>query len=570
MLYYIVKGRYTSKQCVDIVAEKVNEGVREMNRPLNLHSSKYPELCVDIQKYHMNDGRIRVIGTAIRAEDEAEYPDIAPYKTKPVSRKRINSAITEAIAVVESRYYEHYGEGELTEAAFRAAFQSVEEAVANGLCLKPTWDSASTNNDVIRFFKRNTLPLLIPKLVSAQMLLDEDRVDLQTEMTSICARHGSESELAAQENANKRLVQAEIVLSHMRDHDARIPGVRLTSSEFAARAYRKEQIKMLPIPVLVCFYHKLLDLVEKEPKKVFFAILVVFNCRPAEAAGTKPSDIAWHDSFCSVRIEHQEINGRLSTKMKNAYSKRLLIVCYWGMLLLLRCCELIGDNYPSDDDAMNDAVECAAWVKRLLVECGATEVQLKELGSELTNEDLDDSSVYDPKKAEETTRDKTTKIGCYVLRRCAATIMRVYMGLTLYETDRLLGHIPHGSGKNKASTLSHPDLNSPETQRRIAAKMERYVFDPAYSLNPKYSPIMTAGKESIPLLAGYSEVVVENNEESDLWVEIDLSATEAGDPLSLTLPERDCGALSSSSVPVSYDGVNRTVFVEVSEDVKER
>lgn len=534
-----------------------------MNRELNLHRSRYPELCVDIREHHLKDGRVRVTGTAIRVADATEYPDIAPYQTKPVSCKRINSAIAEAIDVVACRYYETYGEGELTVEAFQKAFGTVEEAVKNGLCLKPSWDSPSTNLDVIRFFRRNTLPMLRQKLVSGRMFLEEDQRELQEEMTKICARHGSESNLAAQENANKRLMQAEIVLSHMRDVDTRIPEVKFWSPDFSARAHRDEQIKMLPIPVLLRFYKALLTLVESAPKKVFFAVLVVFNCRPAEAAGTKPSDIEWHDNYCCVRIEHQEIDGKLSAKLKNKWSKRRLIVPYWGRQLLELCCKLIGEDYPADETAMNDAVKCAAWVKQLLIKCGATEAQLKEIGEDIPDEEMDDDSVYNPQRAEETMRDKETKLGCYVLRRCAATIMRVFMGLSLYETDRLLGHIPHGSGKNTVSKLAHPDLNAPETQRRIAEKMERYVFDPAYSHNPKYVPITTAGKDSIPLSVAYPQVRIENNEDSDVWIIIDFSSAEAGDSLSIILPSRDCSELTSSSVPISYEGVNRTVFVEM-------
>lgn len=532
---------------------------------LNLHRSRYPELCVDIKEHRLKDGRVRITAAAIRAEDEAEYTDIAPYTTKPVSRKRINSAIAEAISIIEARFFESCGGEKLTEEAVNAAFKEVKTAVENGLHLKPSWKAPRTNGNAMLFFERNTLSLLMPLLLSEHVLLDEDIEALREQMVAICSQHGSANMMIARENAMKHLEEAEIILAHMIDHDARIPDVKLISPDYSARAYREEQKKMLPLPVLQRFYRTLYAWVVKEPKKVFFAVLVIFNLRPAEAAGTKPSDIEWHDSFCGARIEHQEIDGKQSARMKNEYSRRRIIIPFWGMKLLQRCCELIGADYPSDDRAMNDAVVCAAWVKQLLIECGATEAQIAEIGSEMSDEDMDDTSVYSLKNPEESTRDKAAKIGCYVLRRCAATIMRVYMGLTLYETDHLLGHIPHGSGKDKASILSHPDLNSPETQRRIAEKMERYVYDPAYSRNPKYAPITTAGRDSIPLPVGYSQVVVENNEKTDLFLEIDLSALEAGDLLALVLPEANCGELASSSVPSSYEGVNRTVFVEMPE-----
>lgn len=463
---------------------------------------------------------------------------------------------------MEARFFESYGGEKLTEKAIVSAFNEVKTAVENGLRLKSSWKSPRTNRNAILFLARNTLSLLIPLLLSDHIILEEDIKALMDQIVTICFRHGSANMMLAQENAVKHLEEAELVLAHMREHDARIPEIRLTSSDFSARAYRNEQTKMLPLPVLRRFYNALLSLVESAPKEVFFAVLVVYNSRPAEAAGTKPSDIEWHDNYCCVRIEHQEIDGKLSTRLKNSFSMRRLIVPWWGRQLLWRCCELIRDDYPADDKAMNNAVECARWVKQLLLECGASEVQIAEIGSEMSDEDIDDTSVYSPKNPEKTTQDRSAKIGCYVLRRCATTIMRVFMGLTLYETDRLLGHVPHTSGKNKASTLANPDLNAPETQRKIAEKMERFVFDSAISLNPRYAPITTAGKDSIPLPVGYPQVVVENNDKTYLVLEIDLLALEAGDLLALILPEANCGELASSSVPIRYEGVDRTIFVD--------
>lgn len=537
-----------------------------MIHKLNLRRSRYIELCVDIKERFLKDGRVRITATAISAEDVTEFENIASYVSKPVSLKRINSAIAEAIAVIESRYYDIYGEGELNEAAFCKAFDHVADDVNNGMHLMPDWDSASTNNDVIRFFRRNTLKLLIQVIVKTRLFLEEDRDALYTEMTKICARHGSRSELAAQENASKRLKQAEIVLSHMRLYDARIPDIKLTSPEFIARARRDEQVKMLPIHVLRRFYRLLYSYVATDPKKVFFAVLVIFNCRPAEASGAKPSDIEWYDDFCCARINHKEINWTLSNKLKNSYSKRRIIIAYWGMHLLKQCCVSIGEDYPKDDKAMNNSVECAAWVKHLLIESGATEAQLKEISSDITNDDMDDSSVYDPKRTEDTARDKSAKIGCYVLRRCATTIMRVNMGLTLYETDRLLGHIPHGSGRNKANKLSNPDLNSPEVQRKIAAKMERFVYDLDYSRHPKYAPITTDGREAIPLMTGYAEVCIENNEKTGFWADIDMEAFEMGDSLAVIFPPSSDNQFFSSSVPISYENIDRTIFVETPEE----
>lgn len=399
-----------------------------MIRPLILQATKFPSLVVDIQTRTVRDGRIRITGTAICAEDQAAYPDIARYETKPVSPKRINSAIREAITEIEARYRDIYLKPTLSETDIRTACASVAAKVEDGMHLRPTWRGASTNKQVILFFQRNTLELVIPYLLSDRMLLDEDRQALLEKMTQICADNGSASLEAARENAVKRLEQADLILLHMRDCDALIPELSFTPAGFGEHAYRPEKVKMLQIAVLLAFYAALHRLIRQYPKEVFFAVLAIYGFRPAEAAGVKPSDIMWFSNFCVVPVQFQEVKGKLSRRLKNEYSARLVTISLWGMRILKECCDLIGDDYPKDDTAMNSSPACAEWVKARLIEAGASEALLVDIAKDIPAEDMDDSST-DQKYPDKAGADRDAKVGCYVLRRCFATIGRVYMGV---------------------------------------------------------------------------------------------------------------------------------------------
>lgn len=536
-----------------------------MLRQLNLQHTKYPSLVVDIQSRAVQDGRIRITGTAICAENQAAYPDIARYETKPVSPKRINSAIREAITEIEARYRDIYLKPTLTGADIRTAFASVADKVANGMHLRPTWRGASTNKQVILFFQRNTLELVIPYLLSDRMLLDEDRQALLEKMTQICFDNGSTSLEAARENAVKRLEQADLILLHMRDCDVLIPELSFAPAGFGEHAYRPEKVKMLPITVLLAFYAALRRLIRQYPKEVFFAVLAIYGFRPAEAAGVKPSGIMWFSNFCVVPVQFQEVRGKLSSHLKNNYSTRLVTVSLWGMRILKECCSLIGDDYPKDDTAMNSSPACAEWVKARLIEAGASEALLADIANDIPAEDMDDSSI-DRKDPDKAGADRDAKVGCYVLRRCFATIGRVYMGFSLFEIDRLLGHIPHGSGKDNARKLINPDMNSPETQAKIAAKMERFVFDPELSLNPAIIPYTTKGRDEIPIHVPYAAFKMENNEDSEIELEVDLTCCEPGEALTLLFEKDTARDLHVSSAPVSFEDVSRTVFCDVLKD----
>lgn len=533
-----------------------------MYRPLNLNSTKYPQLAVDIQTRSIRDGRIRITGTAICTEDQTAFQDLAPYETKPVSPKRKNSAISEAISEIEARYRDTYMRPTLTEMDIRAAFASVAAKVADGMHLRPTWRSASTNKQVIQFFQRNTLELVIPYLLSDRMLLDEDRQALLEKMTQICADNGSANLEAARENAVKRLEQADLILMHMRDCDALIPELSFVPAGFCEHAYRPEKVKMVPIAVLLSFYAALRRLIRQYPKEVFFAILAVYGFRPAEAAGVKPSDIMWFSNYCVVPVRFQEVRGKLSSHLKNEYSARLVTISLWGMRILKECCDLIGDNYPKDDTAMNSSPACGEWVKARLIEAGASVALLFDIARDIPAEDMDDSST-DKKNSEKAREDCDAKIGCYVLRRCFATIGRVYLGFSLYEIDRLLGHIPHGSGKDTARKLTNPDMNSPETQARIAAKMERFIFNPELSLNPAIIPYSSKSRDEIPVHVPYAQFAVENDEDSDIEFEVDLTCCEPGEALTLIFDNNTASELAASSTPISFEDISRTVFCDM-------
>lgn len=530
-----------------------------MERQLNLHRSRYPTLVVDIQINELSDGRLRVLGRAINPEDNTEYAEINAFRTSPVQNNRKNSAITEAKETLERRFYEVYRNGLLDEQAIRDAFQKVKEGVESGEWLRPSWKSASTNKSVMLYFERNTLEIIIPYLINNRMFLDSDRNEIYQQIYEKCYRSCGNRVDAAHEAAVKNLKNADIVLAHMRDVDDRIPNISLTPEGFCPREHRNEQVKMLPYAVLTKFYQALTDLVKTNPRLAFFGILVVYGMRPAEAAGCTPADIMWSESYCVVQLRFKELDGKLSSRLKNKYSVRPVIISYWGTCLLCSCSELIGDSYPKNGDAMNISSECAQEIKRMLLDAGAAEAVLKSLAEDLTDEDLDDTS----KLPEESRSDYAKKIGCYVLRRCYTTIARSMMGLSLYETDRLLGHIPVGAN-GKQSKRTGADLNSPETQSRIAERMERYVFLPDYSLNPAYKPYSTSSNTRFSIIE-YSEYNFVNDSDSSVTLELNLETSEAGEDIKFYMPVQPENALTAISIFKDWKGVSRTVIANSSQ-----
>lgn len=522
--------------------------------------TKYPGLIVDTTIKELKDGRLRVTGKGINPESEVEYKEIPPYTTRPVSPKRLASAKAEVVSVLEESYFNTFSAHNLGEKAAEQAFYRVVQDVENGLRLKSAWKARSTNDNVIKYFDRNIKRLVFPYLNSGNAEFSEtDRELVKSKLFDICMKSSGNREDVAKEMLAKHLAEADVILAHLCDYDQSLPLIRLSSGEQVQRAWRKEQVKMLPLHVLYKFYGMLWDWAEREPRKVFFAVLVIFGLRPAEAAGCKPESIIWFDTFCVVYIQQMEVDGVIVYRLKNKYSFRPVVISYWGMKLLEICCVAIGEDYPRDIRPMNSATECADWVKNLLFQAGAQEKDIREIASDLSNEDLDPQSIPRQHRIEEATKDKEVKIACYVLRRCACTIMRSEMGLSLYETDRLLGHIPVGLNGKKEAKTANVDFNSPEEQARVAMKMERFVFDERFTLNPGYNPYSMQEGDRQELIE-YSEYEILNGTNEDLEISLNIEASEASEIICIQMAGNCEQDLSTISTPKTWEGKTRSVI----------
>ena len=522
-----------------------------------LEPTSIPALCAEIRIKELKDDCIRVVATAYRAEDETRIDEIGTVAGRKTSRKRKQHAINAAIQELEDRYVQVYGIQPLDKRGFLAAFDALEEAVTEqGLRLRSSWKSPQTNSKILTYTEKNIFPLIYPYLgPNSQLFLETDRQEIEDKLIQDYMQKNGGTKERARAKIRDRLDQADCVLANMRDFDHRIPLLHLCPQTPRDRVPSPEQAKDLPRKLLMLFYRRLRELVDSLPYFVFFAVMVIFGLRPAEAAARKPNEIVWHDTYCTLEVTSQERNGKCDKKLKNEYSRRIIIISYWGMCLLRMCCDRIGDDYPRDDVAMNSAVENAQRVKEMLIECGLESETMQQLSDEITEDDLDD----DTPKGEDPNKMKQIKIACYILRRIFASILRNEMGMSMYITDRLLGHVSKGIGRNSMSKYQRPDLNSPDTQRAVAEAMERYIFDKRYSLNPACRPYKLSECDNISMIA-FSEYVIENDTDTAQVRLLNLEAAEPGDRIEVLLEDGMVHHLTAISTPKSWENVNRTVI----------
>ena len=126
----------------------------------------------------------------------------------------------------------------------------------------------------------------------------------------------------------------------------------------------------------------------------------------------------------------------------------------------------------------------------------------------------------------------------YILRRDWASRARNICGYTSLEVDLQLGHAV------SAPNHKRPNLKLSAEQEKLAAKAERYVYNPAETKNPEHSPIQLEVdvRKQIPT---YRAVKYSNNSDKPMLVTLSFSALENADAVQLTIP---CGAMRKTVV----------------------
>ncbi|MBR0194825.1 MAG: hypothetical protein IJQ32_01070 [Paludibacteraceae bacterium] len=498
----------------------------------------------------------------IRADKATEITEVGFVDSKRYGAEMRSYAIGNAIDKAVKRYEQLFGRGPAATAedmdqALKALKYALAQPKPHGLI--SSW-SPQTTNVAIKYFERNVLPKIRAFAdVTNHKFCMADRDDIESKLIEETMQRNGQDHDRAVESVSNHLRDADIIYAHMRDKNSNLPAIRLSRTLAPAAASRQEQVKHLPREVLSKLYESIAEMAAKDPKFALFAVLVVFGLRPAEAAAVKPHDISFYDAeeYCMVTVECQERAGKIDRRLKNKHSYRHVLCPKWGYTVLLECCNRIGEDYPHDDAVMNRAQDCAARVKNLLVQCGAGASDLDKLAESIEDDDLDLEDTRDKAKAL-----RSDKVACYVLRRIFAGIMRHEMGLSLLETDRMLGHVPSDRGKmTKAHSI---DMTNPDVQRDIVRRMERYIFLPheQYSNNPAISAYQISEGDGMRDIIPYSEVRIANTTGADVTVEINISAAEAGELVEIILPSgaKQLTKLSALSTPKSWRGIDRMVI----------
>ena len=519
---------------------------------------------IEVLSLPSDPDKVRAYATVTDAEGTV-VPQFGTFASRPQLYKNRKIAVNEVRTKAEDRYQALYGGDPATAKDMRDAFDAIVDAVkAGSLRIYPSWKSPATNLKALTHFERHGLPFLEAFAnPNTQKFLPSDRDELFAALVVDSSSKNKNGEIGAKVLAEQRMNEYDAIYAHMRTQVQKLPVISLKPTSHSKPTPPPEQVKSLPRRVLMKFYSAVKKLVKTDPKFAFFTILVVFGLRPGEAAARKPDDIVFFDKFSVIFVKSSVEKGKIKQSLKNDFSLRPVVIPFWGRCHLKDCVDQIGDDYPKDDTPMNNASICAAKVKDLLISCGASEASLEEMASTLSLDEMDKEDIANRSKLFE------DKIACYVLRRVFATICRGVMGLSAYETDRLLGHKPVGPYGRKEPSSLHKDMNCFDAQEDIARRMERYVFDPECTLNPYHHPIELQEQDSVDLIP-FSAYQIVNRSEHDVVIGVNLEAAEMGETIRFDFPSTVERELNADSKAKEWMGQDRLVIGDTTHPRKAR
>ena len=510
-------------------------------------------LVVEIKASPRHDGSYTIVGHAIDRETDARIEDLAPIRRLVRSKSQIPAVRNQIIATMTRRYdalcHSNDPPSDIM-ADIQTALTQLQQEVAGGMRLTPRWAAESTNAAALKYFKRNTVKILTPYLRGEREFLSSDNAEIELAIAEIASKSSPNNNSPAEEQPSisttlsgattllvkRRMDEANVILARLEELIPHLPHFRLACSIEGGGAVLPEQRKSLPHDVFRTFIKKLESRIDTHPDLVFCAVHMVYGCRTGEAAARIPEDVTLYDDFATSLITSQEIDGVRHPRLKTPQSRRPIIISYWGRTILNRCTTLLPP-ITNSKAALVRKDDLGRFIKGLLLEAGAQEEDF-----DVAKKEMDTLSEHTDKSVPEVT--------AYILRRHFASVARHIMGLSLPIVDRLLGH---------PTIAKIKDMKSLDPQREIAAAMERYVFDPAISLNPACRPIvLTPGSEYS--LIPFNESIICNPTGQEIEIEVSIESAEAGEAVIMDIPaETDFSAETHNSV-VSWNGTDRLII----------
>lgn len=400
----------------------------------------------------------------------------------------------------------------------------------------PAW-ADSTRESTIKYL----LCSIVPRMDAiGSDISDEDMIMIRKELIDHAYHSGRRKKKkdgdfnqkdmdTAANSVDQYLYRAAILYRWVRKNhpEYEIPDVQFPDSVRSKRI-KTEQAKALPDDIRIRIY-TIFKRLAKAGVTLAYGAAMMYLCglRTAEAAAPLIGEIYLNPSgkFGYYLVAHQVRSGtRTRTKyLKRKASYRIVILSHEMVLFVLDRIDQLRTAGFTDDEINRTPLVSASDGDFIDSSDLSTFVMAALRAAGCNNEFLAAAAtlIYQEPDYDEDGKP-TMDLGAYILRRDWCSRVCNTCGLDPVTVDALIGH---ENPKSKGL-----DFTTPERQAEIARQLERYVFDPTDTLNPKFTPIVISMPANIDL-AGNMEYCI--TAEEDMELQIELLTLEPNDALHL-------------------------------------
>lgn len=436
-----------------------------------------------------------------------------------------------------------------TDHPFSDAYQSIPPHLRRQLC-PATWRAASTINQGLAYFENKILPMLD---ACGRNPSAEDLNDLIAKIKELCLNN---------KNSNKSALLAENkVYQHIMDFNRLYPRLLELAPEYdlpmielpmaQRNKYIQEELgKAIPEEVRIRFT-ALLERLLSNGLTMGGVIMMTALARTAEACAPKFGEIRIMGDYAVYGVIWQSDGKIRMADLKTENSYRMIILPKFAVDCLCQrmtylCTlgyteEAIRDMYvvtdKEDPEKMAVPSDLSEYLRELLVLAGYQNSAWKSVDL-LMNQEPD----YDEKQ------QISYDASAYILRRNGCTLLCNVCGMNSDLVDALMGHKPtrscHQNWKKALRQLDRWPV--------IARMLERVVYDPAHSANPRFAPVTLQNGTSYVMQEG--QIACQLTAAEELEVELTVETMEVGDTLTLRTTGAKIQAIESQTV--KFEGGN--------------
>lgn len=503
---------------------------KEVIRRHAYHDTRNSNIKVKINYTAHPDGSIRLAGYAVDARTLIRIDGSRTLKQTARSERDLPQRETYLINNILSRLAptgSRTSTRRQTDVSGRMA-DAFDLLTRSHDSIDPGW-SDSTRKQYMSIFRNKLLPFLCR--FDASGFVESDRSELEQKLLDdiLQSKKGKGKFSTAQTTLHNQMRAANIIYNRMRDFDAALPQITLYDGTRPVRA-APESAKSLPREVRSRLVLSVPAIIHNDP--AYAQALILMLCgglRDAEACAVTAESMDFSmDDYALVLVCAQIRDGVRTDILKTANSYRIVVLPWWARVMLLRCLARYREKTGTENvPPLLSVSSFSARTRQLLLDCGCGE---DYFGAAQQLIDLNPETPVDMVRM---------SVVSYVLRHDYASRAKNICGLSNNEIDALLGH--KRSAENRRNGI---DLANPDDQRSIAARLERFIYDPAISKNPACDPISLHANERVPLIQ-YNAYRFRNSSHEPVIVDMDVCAAEPGEQIRLRMnADRDISITS--------------------------